>query len=206
MYTGALPGASVALRYQNGSLLASGTTGSNGIVTFVPSEWPFNTTLFFTASYPGYFSGSGHFYTGTGGAKGTSVTLSKGDFGMAPIRRGHATVYPDGRVGSNAPGQVKAYAAWLGWEYPYLPISGWLGGGINLRGELRTDFSSYSFSRRYMNPSGNDTSGYDSVNVTAVPKQVLSTSCAVRVYGKAGAPTNREKHANVRYTVQLQPR
>jgi hypothetical protein len=196
LYTGALQGASVELRYSNGALLASGTTGSNGTVTFTPSPWPLNINLTVTASYPGYFTGTGSVYTSDGGTRGTSISLTKGDFSMACSKQGTAKIYPNGSEYSNTPGAVKA---WVTYGQP-----GWLGGSVSLSGELDTTyFSSYELGRNYMNPSGSETSGYDEVTVKAHPKQTLTTSCAVRVYGKAGAPTYYERSADVGYTVTL---
>jgi hypothetical protein len=199
VYGGMLPGATVELRYPNGALLASGTTGSNGTVTFTPSPWPLNTNLTVTASYPGYFSGTGSVYTSDGGTRGTSISLTKGDFTIACSRSGAAAVYPNGTQAWNSRGRVKAYVPW---ESP-----GWLGGSAGLTGQITFPdyFSGYQFQRNYMNPSGSETSGYDEVEVEATAKTPCSTSCGVRVYGTAGAPTNYQRHTDVPYTVNLQP-
>jgi len=202
LYTGALQGASVELRYSNGALLASGATGSNGVVTFTPSPWPLNTNLTVTASYPGYYSPGGSvtpsINTGEGGTKSATVQLSKGDFYMAGVQSGLAYVYPDGKSTTAQKGKVQAGPAWLGNQYPYLPINGWLGGGVSLSGQLdSTYFSSFSFGRNYMQPSS-----IDEVTVEATPKQVVTTSCAVRVFGTAGAPTNYQRNADIGYAVE----
>jgi len=197
LYTGALQGASVELRYSNGALLTSGTTGSNGTATFAPSPWPLNTNLTVTASYPGYFGGSSSVNTGSGGTKGASISLSKGDFSMLSNKQGYATVRPDGSEASYDPGKVKAYVPW--------GQPGWLGGSVGLTGQITVPdyFSSYQFQRNYMNPSGGETSGYDEVWARAITKKPCSTSCGVRVYGTAGSPTNYQRNADVSYTVKL---
>jgi len=196
-YTGALSGASVSLRYSNGALFTSGTTNSNGTVTFTPSLWPLNTHLQVTASYGGYFTGSSSVYTATGGVRSTSVTLNKGDFVMAGSR-GYAEIYPNGTPKSNNPGSVTAGPAWNNGN------PGWLGGYVTLTGQLNsTYFSDYNIAGLKsisVNPSGVQT-----INVSATPKQVLTTSCAVRVEGRAGAPTNYWKTADIGYDVKSAP-
>ena len=195
LYTGALQGAAVELRYSNGTLLASGTTGSNGAVTFTPSPWPLNTNLTVTASYSSYFTGSSSVNTGSGGTIGASIALSKGDLLMLSHVQGYAEVYPDGREKKNNPGAVKAYVPW--------GSPGWLGGSVSLSGVIPSPdyFSGYQFQRNYMNPSGSETSGYDEAWAKAIAKKPCTTSCGVRVYGTAGAPTNYQRSADVSYTV-----
>jgi len=188
LYSGPLPMASVKIIRGDGSVVAAGSANAKGEFIYKPSLWPLNANLQITASYPGYFAGGSSVNTGSGGACCASIALSCGDFGMGG-QDGYAEITSGGYVWPNNPGTVGSSAAW--------PWPRWLGGGVSLSGEIVSPnyFSSYLLGRSTMTVP-------DAVSVKATPKASVATTCAVRVYGTAGTPTNYRRNADVGYTVR----